>query len=65
MKRKLLPRDAVAERTGLSARTIYRLLNESDFPLPVQVSRGRVAWVEDEIDSWIDRRIAHRDGVPA
>jgi predicted DNA-binding transcriptional regulator AlpA len=29
------------------------------------VSRGRVAWVEDEVDAWIDQRIAHRDGVPA
>ncbi len=47
---------------------IYRTLTEMRetgqllFPIPVQVSKGRIAWHEHEIDAWIASRPrpAHR-----
>jgi predicted DNA-binding transcriptional regulator AlpA len=32
-------------------------MREGAFPRPIRISRGRVAWVEDEILTWINERI--------
>ena len=62
MARRLLCLKEVCDRTSLARATIYRMLEESKvlqkaiFPLPVQVSKGRVGWHESEIDEWIRLR---------
>lgn len=48
----------VQNRTGLSKTHIYRLLknNESGFPKPFKLSERAIAFLESEIDSWIEKR---------
>jgi len=49
---RLLPWRAVRALTGVSRTTIWRLRKAGDFPRPVEVSPGRVAWREDDIAAW-------------
>jgi len=44
---------------------LWRLWNAGKFPKPVKLSAVRNAWRADEIDAWIDQRIAERDQVTA
>ncbi|MBY5777780.1 AlpA family phage regulatory protein [Rhizobium brockwellii] len=44
---------------------IYRLMASGEFPRSVQLSANRVAWLESEIDSWINERVDARDRVAA
>lgn len=57
---RLLNLKEVKERTGLSRASIYRALagqtGDGTFPLPVQVSTGRIAWYEHEVAAWIASR---------
>nr|WP_213396473.1 AlpA family phage regulatory protein [Yoonia sp.] len=41
---------------------ITRLEKAGLFPRRVRLGAGRVGWVEEEIDAWIESRIAERDG---
>jgi prophage regulatory protein len=50
----------VLRRTGLSRATIYRLMALGQFPRQHQLSRGRVAWSEGEIESWLRQRLGER-----
>jgi prophage regulatory protein len=43
--------------------SIWRWERAGQFPKRVQVSPGRVAWVEDEIQQWVVDRIAQRDAA--
>lgn len=55
----LIKRPEVRRRTTLSDSTLYRLMDGGDFPRPVRPNpNGRaVAWVEAEVDQWIEARI--------
>lgn len=39
--------------TGLSRRSIYRMIDRGDFPRQVQISANMVAWYQSDIDRWI------------
>ena len=54
---KLLRFPAVRERTGLSRSTIWRLERHGDFPKHRRISANVVAWVEEEVMSWIHSKI--------
>lgn len=61
MERKtstLLRRPAVEAKTGLSTSSIYARIKRGDFPAPVRLGPKSVAWIEDEVDAWIDARVA-------
>jgi prophage regulatory protein len=53
----------VVELTGLSKSYIYDLSNKGIFPKSIQLVPGgsSVAWIESEIQNWIDSRIQSRD----
>lgn len=40
---------------------LYRLMKAGKFPKTVQVGFKRVAWVESEIDAWMQQLIVERD----
>jgi prophage regulatory protein len=47
--------------TGLSRSAIYAHMTDRSFPQSVKLGSGAaVAWVESEIRTWIDERIAAR-----
>ncbi len=53
----LIRRPEVLHRCGISNTTLHRLIKEGDFPAPIQLGPRAVAWVESEVDSWIEQRI--------
>jgi len=61
MKTKLLKLKDVIAVTGLSRSHIYALISKGEFPRQAPLTMRAVAWVESEIEEWIDSRIALRD----
>jgi prophage regulatory protein len=54
---KSLERQAeVSQRTGLARSTIYKMMAEGLFPLPVRLTNNTVAWRTEEVDEWISSR---------
>jgi prophage regulatory protein len=47
----------VKERTGLSRSTIYARVALGEFPSPVNLGGRAVAWLDHEVDDWINDRI--------
>jgi prophage regulatory protein len=54
---RLLSWPQVEDRVPLSRTTAWRRMREGAFPRPIRISKGRVAWIEDEIVSWINENI--------
>lgn len=54
---RLIRLPEVQHRVGLGRSTIYRWMAEGKFPKPVQLGGYSVAWPEDEVESWIARRL--------
>ncbi len=59
MATRLLHLREVLNRTSLSRSHTYRLIAEGAFPASVPLG-SRVAWVESEVQAWIDARIEER-----
>ncbi|GAA0513696.1 AlpA family transcriptional regulator [Tatumella terrea] len=65
MNKRLIRLSEVQKRTGYSKAWIYKMLSGNRFPKPVKIGARSIAFVEGEIDAWINERIAERDGVGA
>lgn len=74
MPQKLIRLPEVTARTGLRRSAIYARLTrnphrpndyDATFPRPVRVGLRAVAWVESEVDAWIESRIACDRGAHA
>lgn len=51
---RLLRMPEVKRRTGMSASTIYRRIEEKRFPKQIPIERGNIAaWLESEVAEWI------------
>ena len=46
----------VLYRTGLGRSTVYRWMDEGRFPKSVRLGGRSVAWIEHEIDEWLQDR---------
>ena len=59
---KLVRIKTVVELTGLSKSYIYHLSNNELFPKSIQLVPGgtSVAWIESEINDWVEQRISSR-----
>lgn len=53
---KLLDRKALRDKVPLSDRWIMKLESVGQFPKRIVLSPRRVAWLESEIDAWIQAR---------
>ena len=40
---------------------LWRLWTAGKFPKPIKLSASRNAWLESDIDAWIESRIAERN----
>ena len=56
MQDRLLRRREVERITGVSRASIYRLMRNGSFPLPVRVGSTAVRWKESDIADWIESR---------
>lgn len=59
-------RSEVQTITTLSRVTLWRRIKDGNFPPPVQISPGRVAWTRRSIHEWLRQHgAAPADGVAA
>lgn len=54
---RLIRLSEVLERTGFGKAWIYRLISQNRFPQPVKIGIRAIAFVESEIDEWIQLTI--------
>lgn len=54
----ILRRKQVEQRVGLSRSTIYAKVAAGEFPAPIALSARAVGWLESDITTWIEARIA-------
>ena len=50
----------VRRRVGLSRSSIYAKVALAEFPAPVSLGGRAVAWLESDVDTWIEERIGAR-----
>ena len=72
-KNCLIRLSEVMSRTGYGRTSIYRKMEDGSFPKslklggppkePNEFDSRAVAWIEDEVDQWIESRIGDRDSV--
>ena len=55
---KLIRLPAVLGYTGYGRSMIYKLIKEGNFPKPVQLGTRAVAWVDEEVEAWVQGRVA-------
>ena len=70
-KHRLIRLPEVLSRTGYGRTSIYRKMEDGSFPKGVKLGNPledpnafdcrAVAWIEDEVDQWIESRIEDRD----
>lgn len=54
---KVLRMPALKESLGLrSSTTVYKLVNEGDFPKPVKLTNRAIGWIASEVDEWLASR---------
>ena len=53
----LLRLPMVMRITGLARSTIYKLISQNQFPVPIKLSKRAVAWLQSEIDGWVSSRV--------
>ncbi|WP_180080964.1 MULTISPECIES: AlpA family transcriptional regulator [unclassified Acinetobacter] len=55
---RFIRRKEVQAKTGLGASSIYAMMKQGKFPKAITLSERRVAWIESDVDQWINERIA-------
>lgn len=56
-QKRLIRLPEVITKVGLSRSTIYARIDRKKFPTPVPIGGNRVAWLEQDIDQWIDDHV--------
>jgi prophage regulatory protein len=60
--RRVLRLKGVMAKTGLARSTIYALIAKGKFPAPAHPTEKTSIWDESEIENYIERAFAARDG---
>jgi len=55
--RRLLRLPEVRQKVGLSRSAIYKLISEGQFPRQVAIGPRTVAWVQEDLERWIEERL--------
>lgn len=58
MQQTLIKMPVVMARTSMSKPYIYAQMKDGTFPKPIKTGKRSVAWVEGDVQKWIDARIA-------
>lgn len=59
--RRLLRLPEVRQKVGLSRSAIYKLISEGQFPRQVTLGPRTVAWVQEDLERWIEERVNPTD----
>jgi prophage regulatory protein len=51
---------ALQKKVNLSRATIYRYIQQGQFPAQVKLGQRAVGWVEEEVEQWLQSRAAAR-----
>ena len=72
-KHRFIRLNEVLSRTGYGRTSIYRKMEDGSFPRSVKLGGPpidprvfdcrAVAWIEDEVDQWVEDRIEGRDTI--
>ncbi|HDS9358809.1 TPA: AlpA family transcriptional regulator [Enterobacter chengduensis] len=54
---KLLRIRQVEEKIGFSKSWVYQQISKNRFPPGIRIGNVQVAWLESEIDAWIQQRL--------
>ncbi|MCM7774980.1 AlpA family transcriptional regulator [Enterobacter asburiae] len=57
MSNNFLRMSEIMRRTGYGKAWIYRLISQGKFPRPIKIGTRAIAFVESEVDDWINQRI--------
>ena len=60
--KRTIRRPEVLAKTGLSATTIYNLENRGEFPRHFMLTPRCAAWLEEDVDAWLDSRMINPAG---
>lgn len=50
----LMRRSQLEERLGLTCSSIYKMMDDGEFPRPMKIGRRAVGWRADEIAQWLE-----------
>ena len=50
-------RPQVQARTGIPKATMYAMMATGAFPRPIKIGARAVAWLDSDIDRWIEARV--------
>ncbi|MGB0938835.1 MAG: AlpA family transcriptional regulator [Colwellia sp.] len=57
---RLIKLKEVMAKTSLGHSSIYKFISEGTFPKQVSLGAKSVAWVESEVDDWIENKVRGR-----
>ncbi|MAY57690.1 MULTISPECIES: AlpA family transcriptional regulator [Pseudoalteromonas] len=57
---RLIKLKEVIEKTSLGRSTIYEFMTKGTFPKQVSLGAKSVAWLESEVDDWIEDKVRGR-----
>ena len=57
---RLIKLKEVMTKTSLGHSSIYKFIAEGSFPKQVSLGAKSVAWVESEVDEWIEEKVRGR-----
>jgi prophage regulatory protein len=58
---RLIRLKEVMHCSGLGRSTVYKYVAEGTFPKPVPLGGRAVAWIQTEVELWIEEKIEKRD----
>lgn len=62
MPKTLIRLPEASRRTGYGKAWIYKLIAQNRFPQPIKIGSRAIAFVESEIDEWVNKRISESRG---
>ena len=64
MQNRILRRQQVERQIGLSRSSIYQMMSDGTFPLPIKLGKRAVGWAQSDIDEWLSnrQRVKHDHG---
>jgi prophage regulatory protein len=58
MPKKFIPIKEASIRTNYSTSSLYRMIAEGTFPKQYKIGKRSIAFLESEINEWIEQKIA-------